>query len=317
MENDQIQRSVYIMRESIHKYLKVGIVAFMAYPSILRGEDPDVLDYYKKIAYDDYFDAVEVTWIKDDEKRQQVANLLGTSHITVCYGTAPRLLTTGLNPNHIDEAERVKAEATLMAAIDEAEAMGSKGIAFLAGKWEQATKDLAYDQLLKTTRNLCDYAKTKDMMVELEVFDYDIAKAALIGPAPYAAKFAADMRTTHNNFGLMIDLSHIPMTYESSEFVVRTLRPYITHFHVGNTVCKDPTAVGYGDEHQRFGFPNSSNDTMEVLDYLRVLKNEGFLNAENPYVFSFEVKPWKDEDPDAVIANAKRVLNRAWALLED
>jgi len=25
----------------------------------------------------------------------------------------------------------------------------------------------------------------------------------------------------------------------------------------------------------------------------------------------------KGEDPDAVVANAKRVLNRAWALLED
>jgi hypothetical protein len=50
---------------------------------------------------------------------------------------------------------------------------------------------------------------------------------------------------------------------------------------------------------------------------MRVLKNEGFFDANNPYVLSFEVKPWKDEDPDAVVANAKRVLNRAWALLED
>jgi hypothetical protein len=34
-------------------------------------------------------------------------------------------------------------------------------------------------------------------------------------------------------------------------------------------------------------------------------------------VLSFEVRPWKDEDPEAVIAGAKRVLNRAWAFLED
>jgi hypothetical protein len=82
-------------------------------------------------------------------------------------------------------------------------------------------------------------------------------------------------------------------------------------------VCQDPSAEGYGDEHQRFGFPNSSNDTAELLDFLRVLKNEGFMNPDKPYVLSFEVKPWKDEDPDVVVANAKRVLNRAWALLED
>jgi len=305
------------MRESIHKYFKVGLISFMAYPANMRGEDPDVVSTIKKIACDDYFDAIELNHIKDAEKRAAAAKLLSVSHMTVCYGAQPRLLTSGLNPNHLEEGERLKAEAVLMEAIDEAEELGSKGIAFLAGKWQEETKEQSYNQLLKTTRNLCDYAKTKSMMVELEVFDFDIAKASLIGPAPYAAKFAADMRTTHNNFGLLIDLSHIPMTYESPEFVVRTLRPYITHIHIGNTVCADPSAEGYGDEHQRFGFPGGSNDIPQLLEFLRVLKNEGFMNANNPIVLSFEVKPWKDEDSDIVVANAKRTLNRAWALLED
>jgi sugar phosphate isomerase/epimerase len=305
------------LKESIHKYFKVGLISFMAYPSTLRGEDPNGLEVIKKVARDDYFDAIEITWTKDAAQRAEIKKLLEVSHLTVCYGAQPRLLTTGMNANHLDEAERKKAEATLTEAIDEAEFMGAKGIAFLSGKWAAETKEQSYAQLLKTTRNLCDYAKPKGMNIVLEVFDFDIAKASIIGPAPLAARFAADMRTSHNNFGLMVDLSHIPMTYETPEFVVRTLKPYIVHFHVGNTVCRDPKAEGYGDEHQRFGFPNSSNDTAQVLEYLRVLKNEGFFNAENPYVFSFEVKPFKDEDPDTVVANAKRVLNRAWALLED
>jgi len=305
------------MRDSIHKYFKVGLIEFMAYPAGLKGEDPEILDRIKQIATDDYFDAIELTWIKDPETRKKAAKMLDVSKMTVCYGAQPRLLTTGLNPNHIDEAERQKAEATLIEAIDEAHELGAKGIAFLSRHWEEATKEDAYTQLLKTTRNLCDYAKTKGMIVELEVFDFDIAKSSLIGPAPLAARFAADMRTSHSNFGLLIDLSHIPMTYETSEFVVRTLRPYLTHFHIGNTVCTDPAATGYGDEHQRFGFPGGSNDVEELLAFLRVLKNEGFFDAANPYVLSFEVKPWQDEDPDLVVANAKRTLNRAWALLED
>ncbi|MCL2060935.1 MAG: sugar phosphate isomerase/epimerase [Oscillospiraceae bacterium] len=304
------------MIESIHKYFKVGLISFMAYPQIMRGDDPGVLDYLRKIAVDDYFDAIEVTWIKDAELRKKAACLLEQSHMTVCYGAQPRLLTTGLNPNHLDEAEREKAEATLIEAIDEANELGSKGIAFLSGKYDEAKKEEAYAQLLKTTKNLCAYAKKKDMIVELEVFDYDIDKKSIIGPAPYAAKFAADMRCAYENFGLMIDLSHIPMTYETPEFVVRTLRPYITHLHLGNTVCKDPAAEGYGDLHQRFGFPGGSNDTPEVAEYLRVLISEGFANPADPMVLSFEVKPWQDEDCDVVVANAKRVLNRAWAIVE-
>ena len=305
------------MKESIHKYYQVGLIAFMAYPSMLKGEDPEALTNLKKIAYDDYFDVVELTWIKDSEIRKKVKNLFDVAHMKVCYGAQPRLLTTGFNPNHIIEDERRKAEKTLVEAIHEAEQLGAGGIAFLAGNWQPETKDQSFAQLVKTTRNLCDYAKKKDMTIELEVFDYDIDKASLIGPAPYAAQFAAEIRSAHPNFGLLIDLSHIPMTYETPEFVVRTLRPYITHLHIGNTVCNDPSAEGYGDQHQRFGFPNSSNDTTELLEFLRVLKNEGFMDGHDPMVLSFEVKPWKDEDPDAVVANAKRVLNRAWAMLED
>jgi sugar phosphate isomerase/epimerase len=305
------------VRDSIHKYYKVGLIVFMKHPGMAKGEDPNTLEYIKNIAYDDYFDAIELNWIKDAETRKKAAVLLEQAHMTVCYGAQPRFLTTGLNPNDLDEDGRKQAEASLIEAIDEAQELGAKGVAFLSGKWKPETKDAAYAQLLKTAGNVCDYAKAKDMLVELEVFDYDIDKASLIGPAPLAAKFAADMRTAHSNFGLMIDLSHIPMTYESPEFVVRSLRPYITHLHIGNTVCKDKNAEGYGDFHQRFGFPNSANDTPELLGFLRVLKREGFMNPQNPMVLSFEVRPWKDEDPEAVIAGAKRVLNRAWALLED
>ena len=305
------------MKDSIHKYFNVGLISFMAYPATMKGESPEIAEVLKKTAVDDYFDAIEVTWIKDDALRAKAKKLLDTSHLKVCYGAQPRLLTTGLNANDVSEEGRKKAEATLMEAIDEAEYMGAKGIAFLSGKWKEETKGEAYAQLLKTTRNLCDYAKTKNMQIVLEVFDYDIDKASLIGPAPYAAKFAADMRITHNNFGLMIDLSHIPMTHESVQFVVRTLRPYLVHFHIGNTVISSKDAEAYGDTHPCFGFPCSENDVPEVLNFLRILKEEGFFDAENPYTMSFEVKPWKDEDPDAVVANAKRVLNRAWALLED
>lgn len=242
--------------------------------------------------------------------------LLEQSHMKVCYGAQPRLLGPRLNPNAIDEEERKKAEATLIDAIDEAEYLGARGIAFLAGKWEEATKEEAYAQLLKTTRALCDYAAGKGMAVELEVFDYDMDKAALIGPAPYAARFAADMRATHDNFGLIVDLSHFPTTYETSRFVVRTLRPYITHFHIGNAVVQKG-CDGYGDLHPRFGYPNSANDTPQLVDFFRALREEGFFDAGSPYVLSMEVTPRPGEDEDAIVANTKRVIRRAWALLED
>ncbi len=83
---------------------------------------------------------------------------------------------------------------------------------------------------------------------------------------------------------------------------------------MGNAVVT-PGLDAYGDAHPRFGFPGGSNDVDELAEYLRVLMDIGYLNKETPGVVSFEVKPYGDEDPELVIANAKRTLNKAWAKL--
>lgn len=298
------------MKDPIQKYFQVGTIQWMSFPI------SDPMDSLKAICRDSYFSAIELKGYGSPEKNAQAKALLDQSHMKVCYGAQPRLLGSKLNPNALDEEQRSKAEATLLEAIDEAAYLGAKGIAFLAGKWSQESKEECYQQLLKTTRAVCSYAASKNMNVELEVFDYDMDKAALIGPAPLAARFASDMRTTHNNFGLLVDLSHFPTTYETSRFVIQTLRPYITHFHFGNAVVHKG-CDGYGDLHPRMGYPNSANDIPELVDYLRVLKEEGFFNAENPYVLSMEVTLRPGEDELIVLANTKRCLDRAWALLED
>ena len=300
------------MRNSIHTYFQVGTIQWMSHPPAKVS----IVDSVKRIACDDFFDAIEVGQMPDEETRSQVKDMLAQSHLKVCYGAQPRLLGPKLNPNDIIEEERQKAEATLLEAVDEAESLGAKAIAFLAGKWSPDTFEDNYHQLLKTTKAVCGYAAAKEMGVNLEVFDYDMDKSALIGPAPLAARFAADMRMNYHNFGLLVDLSHFPTTYETSRFVIRTLRPYITHFHVGNAVVKEGLPA-YGDKHPRFGFPGSANDVPQLLDFFRVLREEGFFNAQDPYVLSFEVTPFCDEDADIILTNSKRVIKRAWALLED
>lgn len=300
------------MRESIHKYFQVGTILWMSFP-------PTSYDYKESlltVLRDDYFDTIELTHVSDDELRRETKELLAQSHMKVCFGAQPCLLGPGLNPNDIGEEGRKKAEEVLLHAVDEAEYLGAGGIAFLAGKWEEETKDQSYEQLKKTTLAVCKHAAAKNMTVNLEVFDFDMDKKSLIGPAPYAAKFAADMRMQVNNFGLLVDLSHFPTTYESSRFVIQTLRPYINHLHIGNAVVKEGCSA-YGDKHPRFGYPDSANDTQELLEFFRVLKEEGFLRENAPMALSMEVTLQPGEDAKIVLANTKRVINRAWALLED
>ena len=303
------------MNESLHKFMRVGILHFMAYPETLKGGGP-IVETIRKIALDDYFDVVEISLIKDPATRKAVKKILETAHMAAAYGGQPLLLSKQLNINDTDEKGRQDAIAALKEGIDEAYEMGAEGFAFLSGKYDKNTIEEAYQALLKSTREICAYAKSKGKMkIILEVFDYDIDKKSLIGPASLARRYAADICKEYDNFGLMVDLSHLPLIRESSEEAILPVREYLVHAHIGNCVVKSKELAAYGDQHPRFGFPGSENGIAEVAEYLRVLLKTGFLNEKNPPILSFEIKPAPDEDPDLVIANAKRVLNRAWALV--
>ena len=259
------------MEKSMRRYMRVGTILHVSYKQLGSGEGP-ILECLKKIVTDPYFEVVEVAHMKDAEVRKAAADMIARGHMTSSYGGQGRMLGAGLNINDLNEEGRRKALASLKEGIDEAYEMGVEDFAFLAGRYEEETKEESFQALLKSTRELCKYAKSKgDMPVLCEVFDYDIAKKSLIGPVDMVKRYAETICAEYDNFGLMVDLSHIPMLHETIEESLLPVQQYIRHAHMGNTVIKSPECPAYGDEHTRFGFPNSENDVEELAAYLRLL----------------------------------------------
>ena len=303
------------MEKSMRRYMRVGTILHVSYKQLGSGEGP-ILECLKKIVTDPYFEVVEVAHMKDAEVRKAAADMIARGHMTSSYGGQGRMLGAGLNINDLNEEGRQKALASLKEGIDEAYEMGVEDFAFLAGRYEEETKEESFQALLKSTRELCEYAKSKgDMPVLCEVFDYDIAKTSLIGPVDMVKRYAETICAEYDNFGLMVDLSHIPMLHETIEESLLPVQQYIRHAHMGNTVIKSPECSAYGDEHPRFGFPNSENDVEELAAYLRLLLKIGFLNEKKRPIVSFEIKPFGEEDPEVCLANAKRTLDLAWELV--
>ena len=303
------------MEKSMRRYMRVGTILHVSYKQLGSGEGP-ILECLKKIVTDPYFEVVEVAHMKDAEVRKAAADMIVRGHMTSSYGGQGRMLGAGLNINDLNEEGRQKALASLKEGIDEAYEMGVEDFAFLAGRYEEETKEESFQALLKSTRELCEYAKSKgDMPVLCEVFDYDIAKKSLIGPVDMVKRYAETICAEYDNFGLMVDLSHIPMLHETIEESLLPVQQYIRHAHMGNTVIKSPECPAYGDEHPRFGFPNSENDVEELAAYLRLLLKIGFLNEKKRPIVSFEIKPFGEEDPEVCLANAKRTLDIAWELV--
>jgi sugar phosphate isomerase/epimerase len=303
------------MNESMYKYMKVGIIYGMIFPTVSKGEGP-ILETIRKILTDEYFNAIEITWIKNENTRKAVKKMLDSSHMTVTYGAHARLLTTGLNINDLNEEGRQKALITLKEGIDEAYEMGAEAFTFLSGKYLEDRKEECYSRLVISTMELCEYAKVKgNLKIVLEVFDHGIDKKSLIGPANLAKRLVMEICSIHDNFGLTVDLSHIPLIGESFEKAVLPVKEYLVHAHIGNCVLKNPSNPCYGDVHPRFGYPGGENDVEQLTLFLKLLMDIGFLNERTPPAISFEVKPCTDEDAEIVIANSKRALNMAWARL--
>jgi sugar phosphate isomerase/epimerase len=302
------------MKESLQSYMKVGIVHFMAFPETMKGEGP-ILETVKKIAEDDFFSAIEVTSIKDAAQREAVAKVLKDSRMAVGFGGQPALLSAKLDLNSLEEEKRKAAVDRIKACVDEAATLGAQAVAMLSGPDPGAAhREQGISQLIKSLKEICEYAKShNDPAVILETFDAEIDKCCLIGPSTDALRVAKEVKAGFPKFGLMVDLSHLPLQKETPHQALGMLKDHLLHIHIGNCVMKDKSHPAYGDVHPGFGCPGSEVDVPEVTSFLRALFEVGYLKEGKRPVVAFEVKPMAGESSEAIIAGAKRTLLEAWA----
>lgn len=289
----------------------------MAFPATIKGEGP-ILETIRQILADDYFGVLELSWIKDAAVRAQVKAMIASSGVEAKYGAQPRLLTQKLDLNSADETMRQRAVAEIKLAVDEAAELGLRDVGLLSGSdVPAAERPAAMDRLEKSLVELCGYAGERGCQLVLEVFDRDIDKKALIGPVGTALEIATRVKRVRKNFGLLVDLSHIPLLNESPEQALVPVKEHIAHIHIGNAYFTERTDPAWGDQHPRFGYPGGANDVPEIVAFLRVLFQIGYLKADGSTRgnVSFEIKPLPGEDASVMIAAAKRKLGEAWAQL--
>ncbi len=146
-----------------------------------------------------------------------------------------------LNLNSFDEEERKKAVSEVKAGIGEAYEIGAKSLAFLSGTDPGGQeREKALTLLVSSIKEICDYAKSKgDLGITLEVFDQEIDKKCLIGPTEDARMVAEEVRKKFDNFGLMVDLSHLPLLNETPAQAIMPIKDYLVHAHMGNCIMRD------------------------------------------------------------------------------
>ena len=95
------------MDTPIGEYCRIGIVHFMLWKEGLKGEVD--LNTVKTILDDPFFEAIEMSWVKDAATRAAVAREIEDYGKRLGFGAQPILLTQQLDLNH---AEWIGGQAT-------------------------------------------------------------------------------------------------------------------------------------------------------------------------------------------------------------
>ena len=302
------------MKGKPQEFMKIGLIHFMAFPEVMKGEGP-VAETLSQICSDPYFQAVEVTHVADAGVRKEAIKVAKDAGFAVAYGCQPVLLSQKLNLNHSEEAERARAVEAAKENIDEAYQWDAAGFAVLSGvdPGDEA-RDEGWKLLEDSIRQLCEYSAARGHMpVVLETFDRQpYGKNCLAGPTAESVAFAQRIVPDHPSFGLMLDLSHLPLLAETPDFALSAAKTVLRHLHIGNCVMRHPDHPAYGDSHPIFGIEEGENDADALAEFLREALKIDYTSKENKRIVSFELKPYGDQTSADVIQNGKETLDKAW-----
>ena len=308
----------------IFKDLKMdmGIVSFMAYPEMTANEEK-YIEKIRSIASDEFFSFIEICHVENPQTRQKVKDILDISNIRVGFDAHTVILPNNLNINSSNDDDRKNAVKVLKTLIDEAYFFNAEGLTLLSGfKPSGDSVRQEIKNAVESIKELCSYALSKadelqvgSIDIVVETFDdREYAKNRLIGPTNIAVDFAGQVKKDFSNFGLLLDLSHLPILEEDFNNSLNIAKDYIKHIHIGNCILKDRQHPAFGDNHPRFCVKNGENDIKVLADFIRALISTGYFKKPGSTVI-FEVKPLYGEDPDLTIAGSKRAFLRALNLV--
>lgn len=305
------------------KQVRLGIIQGMIYPDCGTSA-ARTIETAKQVMLDDFF-SVLVVGRMEDTALAAVKSMAADSHVSLGVGAAPVILGGKHNLGNLDEVARRAGVEALKKSIDDAYFLGAPFIELLDGAKTYPgprNEQQAARQLVRSLVELCRYSEEKatgePVWVLLETFDREIDKKSFVGPSKLAVEIAAQVKAEQKNFGLTVDMGHLPLIGEGFKESLETLKEFLVHAHLGNCI-KDQTSPYYGDSHPGFGLPGGVADVAELTEFLAALVGIDYFEKKGmptgvPWL-TFEIKPQTDQSPELLMVNARRVFEEAWARL--
>ena len=303
------------MQEEIRDYARMGFVHHMLYPECMDDAEAHMRTLEAFVQRDDMetFDCCLPYGEARRERLIPVVRDSGKEHIAFATHLFP-LRKIGLSSRAPHEQAQIRMIVKDM--IECAAAVGATGMIFASGGPAPGDAIPAdYEAFADFCHWLCTELRPHGITALLEPFDTTIDKKFLYGPTAECMALIESLTPKIDNFGIELDLAHVPLMFETFEDAIRTVAPALRRVHLGNCVLKDASHPRYGDTHPPIGYEGGEIDVPEVAEILRCLLGVGFLSKESRGDLLIEMTPWPGRTVDETIADTTDRLARAWAMV--
>ena len=289
--------------------VKLGVNHMFLYPESMTDEKAHT-ETLKEIIKTDLVDALDLWVWRGKERSREEISILRDCGKWINYNIGDRLGEKPVIPSSSSKEEISYAYDILMREIEYAVECGAKKLVFGSGPDDTSDHNGALERYFEFLIKLSSQVP-KDMKICLEPTDWDIDKHFLCGPLHESVALAKNMRKEGiENFGLLLDMSHIPIMHETIESAVEKCRDVLTHIHMGNAVIKNKQNPFYGDKHIPWSYPESEYTEKDGVTFIKLLKEIGYTNSENATA-SFEMRPYDGMDAIGTLEKFVSVWNDA------
>ncbi len=300
------------MRDNLRDYARLGLVHHMLYPRSLEDPDDHVLTLEALIQREDIETFDCCLPYGETQQARLIPRIRNSGKTAIAYAT--HLFPLRKIPFTTPFPQRqAQARAIVADMVRQAAAIGATGFIFASGGPPPPEATAAHQAAFADfCRWLCRQLQPHGITAMLEPFDTTIDKRFLYGPTHECVRLLESLRPDVDNFGIELDVAHVPLMGETFAQAIHTTAPYLRRVHLGNCVLRDKQHPRYGDTHPPIGYEAGEIDVPELVEILRLLREIGFLNKERRGDLILEVTPWPGKTEEETVADNWQRLDEAW-----
>ena len=230
----------------------LGTNHMFLYPAAMEDATAH-LESIKELSKTDKVAALDL-WLWRGETAKEEIKILRDSGKVINYNIGDRFGEDVSLPASKSKLERDRAYSLIMREIAYALELGSKKIVFGSGPDYPDDREGAIERYFEFVMRFMKEVPA-DVEMSFEPTDRDIHKRFLFGPMDDTVDFIKRVRGEgYSNIGLLIDMCHMPIIYETLESGLQKGRDVLNHIHLGNCVIKDQADPLYGDRHPSWNY---------------------------------------------------------------